>query len=244
VKEIALSNDVKIETTSLLFPLKLELGQVDVDAENSSYSFYNATSITMSEYPTVIFRANNAMIQKGNGFYADFQINSTFSVEPSKGSLNLKITVNDKEFNLSDVSLVSITPKNTIQLLTRTPKVSASEVTFIEFYPQGSLQWRTRTYGQNLTVTGLTEFSIVLSDSYTALDDVKLGSSFQRDPPIVTFDISSTLPTAIFWSLLLAWLATFWVILFRRDSNRNNQAVEQINKSRLNPRDQSEHLDT
>ena len=77
------------------------------------------------------------------------------------------------------------------------------EVSFIEIYSQGALHWRTRTYGQNLKVTGLTEFSTMLSDSYSALDNVKLGASFQRDPPIVMFDELATLPTTIFWTLLL-----------------------------------------
>jgi len=203
VKEIILTNGVKVETTSLLFPLKLELEQVDVKANNSSYNFHNVTSITLSKYSTAIIETDNAITQGGNGFYTIFQMNSTFSVKPSEGSINLKITANNEEFILNNVSLFSTTPNNTIQLLARIPKVSASEVNFIEFYPQDALQWQTRTYGQNLKVTGLTEFSITLSDSYSALGNVKLGASFQRDPPIVMFDELSTFPTAIFFALLL-----------------------------------------
>lgn len=227
VKEIYLSNDVKIETTSLLFPLKLELKQVNVEVGNYSYTFYNVTNIAISEYSRAIIEVDNAIIQNGNGFYTDFQINSTFSVKPLEDSMNLKITADGEDFNLRTVSLVLITPSNTIQLLTRTPTVSTSEVTFVEFYPQGFLQWWTRTYGQNLKVTGLTEFSLILSDSYSAIDDVKLSISFQRDPPIVTLDVLSTLPTAIFWSLLLlpVFMSIFFIFTFR-ESHRNNQTID------------------
>jgi len=211
VKEVHLSNNVNIETTALLLPLEPELEQVNVEAENGSYTFHNVTSIAISEYPRVTIEVDSAVIHNGKGFYTDFQINSTFSVKP-EDSMNLKITADGQDFDLASVSLISITPSKIIQLLTRTPRVSASEVNFIEFYPQGSIQWRTRTYGQNLKITGLTEFSVVLSDSYSALENVKLGSSFQRDPPIIMFDVLSTLPTAIFWTLML--LPIFVSIMF------------------------------
>jgi len=203
VKEIYSSNGVKIETTSLLFPPKLELGQVDVEAENRSHVFYNVTGIVMNAYSKAIIEANSAEIRNGSGFYADLQINSTFSVTTSEGLVDLKITADGKEFNVSNVSLFSLTPNSTIQLLTRTPTISASEVNFVEFYPQGSLQWRTGNYGQNLEVSGLTQFSVVICDSYSALRNVKLGASLQRDPPMVMFDVFSTFSTAIFWTLLL-----------------------------------------
>jgi hypothetical protein len=43
----------------------------------------------------------------------------------------------------------------------------------------------------------------MLSDSYTMLEDVELSGSFKRDPPIVSFDEFSTIPTAIFWFTIL-----------------------------------------
>ncbi|MCJ7631553.1 hypothetical protein MUP77_04030 [Candidatus Bathyarchaeota archaeon] len=203
VKKMQLNNRVKVETTSLLFPQKLKLEQIDVKANNSYYTFHNVSNIALSQYSTAIIETETAVTQGGDGFYAVFQISSAFTVRPSEGSINLKITANNKEFIINNVSLFSITPSNTIELLTRIPKISASEVNFIGFYSQGSLQLQTKTYGQNLKVVGFTEFLITLSDSYSTLENVKLGASFQRDPPIIMFDEFATLPTAIFWTLLL-----------------------------------------
>jgi len=225
VKELYLANGVKVETTSLLFPLKLELEQIDVKTNNYSYIFHNVTSITLSKYSTAVIETNNAITQSGNGFYTIFQTSSKFSVKPSEGSITLKITDNNKEFILNNVSLLSTTPSKTIQLLARMPKVSASEVNFIEFYPLGSIQSQTRTYGQDLTVTGFTEFSIMLSDSYSILNDVKLGPVFQRDPPLVMFDELAVLPMAIPWALILLPVFVF-LILLRYDEQTERRGYD------------------
>ncbi len=236
VKEIYISNDVRIETSSLLFPLKLELKQVDVEAEDGSHIFHNVTSITITEYSNAIIEADSVIIKDGEGFYAVLQINSTFTVKPSIGSLNLKITTKNEEINLNHVNQFSITPSDSAQLLARTPTLNASQVTFVEFYPFGSLQWRTRTYGQNLNVTGSTQFSVTLSDSYSALKNVKLGASFQRDPPIVTFDVFSTFPTAIFWTLLLLPIfASIFFVFKVRESNQDIHLKRRENKQNNNP---------
>jgi len=223
VKEIRLTNGVKIETPSLVFPLTLELKQVDVKANGSIYTFNNVTSIMMGAYSTAIMETENAVTQAGNGFYTVFQTNSTFSVRPSEGSMNLKIITSNEETILNNVSMVSATPSKLIQLQARLPKVTASEVTFLEFYPQGTLQWQTRTYGENLTVSGLTEFSVVLSDSYSILQNIKLGATTQRDPPIAMFNEASTLPIAVYWASLLLPIFVCLVLIFK---NKELKRVE------------------
>ncbi|MHA1834276.1 MAG: hypothetical protein ACTSV7_09810, partial [Candidatus Baldrarchaeia archaeon] len=203
VKEIHLRDMSKVETSSLIFPSKVAVKQLSIKAKNETVTLFNVTRIEMKNYSKLIVETENFTISDGQGFYAVLKLNSNFSVRPSLGLFDLKITTEDGELYINQVKHFSIVPYSSFQLLARTPKVSASRVTFIEFYPSGSLQWRTRTYGQNLHVTGLTSFQILLSDSYTILKNVELGQSFTRDPPIVMLDELSTLPTAIFWTLLL-----------------------------------------
>ncbi len=59
------------------------------------------------------------------------------------------------------------------------------------------LQWSKRTYGQNPHVKGLTSLQVVLSDS-----------------PIVMFDELSTIPTALFYSLLLLPIFLGVILIF------------------------------
>jgi len=203
VKEIQLKNDVNIETASLIFPLKTTLKKLEIKTSDETITFFNVTSIKMEDYSKLLVKTGNLTISDGQGFYATLKLNTTFTIEPCEGTLNLEIATEEAKHYITHVEQISITPYGAIHLLARTPKVSANEVTFIEFYTLGSLKWQTRTYGQNLNVKGATSFQIILSDSYTMLENVKLGKSFERNPPIVMFDEFSTLPTAVFWALLL-----------------------------------------
>jgi hypothetical protein len=207
VKQIYFKNGVTIETDSLLFPLEREIERIDIEGGNRSYTFYNVTAISIGGHSKYTVEADSTSTQAGDGFYTRFQMNQSFSAKPMEGSVALKITAGDEDLELNDVNRLTVNIGHPIQLLARTPKIKASKATFVEFYPQGNLQSQTRTYGQNLEVTGPTEFSIMLSDTYSIITNVRLGAGSERDPPIVTFNLLSTLPTAIFWSLIL--LPTF-----------------------------------
>jgi hypothetical protein len=198
VKEIYLRNDVEIETTSLILPLKTTLKQLEIETRNGTIILFNVTNIKMGNYSKLLVKTENLRISDGQGFYATLKLNNTITIKPSEGLLDLEIVTKEAKRYITQVVQISIVPNEYIQLLARTPKVSASEVSFIEFYTLGSLNQRTRTYGQNLKVSEKTSFQIMLSDSYTILRDAELSGSFKRDPPIVSFDEFSTIPTAIF----------------------------------------------
>jgi hypothetical protein len=222
VKEIQLKNDVDIETTSLIFPLKTTLKQLEIKTSDGTITLFNVTSIKIENYSKLLVKTENLTISDGQGFYATLKLNNTFAIEPCEGMLNLEIATEEAKHYITHVEQISIAPYGTIQLLARTPKVSAPEVTFIEFYTLGSLNWQTRTYGQNLNVNGTTSFEIILSDSYTMLGNVKLGESFERDPPIVMFDEFSTIPTAIFWILLLLPIFSGVILIFTSKQQPQN----------------------
>jgi len=212
VREIYLGKDVKIETESLLIPLKLDVEKVNVTSRDGFHGFNNIIGMEIESYLGLIISSNSTIIRNGKGFYAILNINSTFTIEPVTGVLDVDIETDQGDFAISDVSQISITPSDSIGLLARTPTVKAQEAEFVEFYTYGSLELTARTYGQNLRVDGTTEFKITLSDSYTILKDVKLGTQLQLDPPIVMFDELSTIPAAILWSLIM--LPVFLSVLF------------------------------
>ena len=54
------------------------------------------------------------------------------------------------------------------------------------------------------------------------LGNVKLGESFERDPPIVMFDEFSTIPTAIFWILLLLPIFIGVILIFTSKQQPQN----------------------
>jgi len=225
VKEIQLKNDVNIETASLIFPLETTLKQLEIKTSDGTITFFNVTSIKMEDYSKLLVKTENLTISDGQGFYATLKLNSAFAIEPREGILNLEIATDEAKHYITHVEQISIVPYRAIQLLTRTPKVSANEVTFIEFYTLGSLNWQARTYGQNLNVNGTTSFQITLSDSYTMLENVKLGKTLEREPPIVMFDEFSTILTAIFWALLLLPIFIGIILIFTSKQQMNQQNI-------------------
>jgi hypothetical protein len=202
-REIRLKNDVKVEAESLLFPPKTTLKHLEIKTTNRTITLLNVTSVKMEGYSKLLIKTENLTIGDGQGFYATLKLNTRFVIEPHNGMFNLEVATGKTKYHITNVEQLSIVPDGVIQLLARTPKVSANEANFIEFYTLGSLNQQTRTYGQNLNMSGKTSFQIMLSDSYTMLEDVELSGSFKRDPPIVSFDEFSTIPTAIFWFTIL-----------------------------------------
>jgi len=220
VKELHLSNNVTLETKSVLLSQE-HIQSVDVKTESGEYKLSNVTNLSISNYSTLQIETNNALIRDGHGFYTEIQTNSSLRIIAAD-LMNVEILADGDHLFIEQAEQVRIAPVDLSRILARTPKVYASDVTFVEFYPQGTLEWKTRTYGQDLHVIGSTEFSIPLSDTYSALSDIKLGSSFQRNPPIVSFDFSSTASTAILWSLLLLPIFVFLLFIIAKASRNKN----------------------
>ena len=224
VKQISLKHDVQIETNSVLLPPELSLKQIEVKSGNISNIFYNVRNIEVNDYSKVVIQSDNAIIQDGNGFYAEPQFNSTFSIEPSANTFNLKITTDNKTYNINNVDYLLLTPISNLQMQVRTPTVSAFEIKFTEFYLQKYPKLTTQIYGQDLDVNGFTTFSIMISDNYQAISNLTLGSFSPISSQATQYEIWSTLPTAMFWALLLLPLFIVAFFLFNfKESKGNNQ---------------------
>jgi hypothetical protein len=221
VKDVHLEKSVSITTTSILFPATLKLGKIEIRSDNSPQVFYNVTEIRLGDYSRIKIKTDNATTQGGNGLYSVFQLNSPFTIEPDIGAIKVEITADNGTFDLYNVSSVSVTPNCTLTLQTKVPTVSALGVTFLEFYLQNYRQFKNPVSGQNLNVTGLTEFSISISDNYKAISNLTLGSSFQGASQAIQFNFLSTLPAALFWSLMLlpVFIGVFILLTLRKPSS-------------------------
>ncbi len=200
-KNLFLQN-TQIETNSIL-QIKSNLEKVEVKTNISSHIFYNVTTIELNDYSSIVIESGNASIQNGNGFYTEILVNLTFSIKPSTVPFSLKISSDNGTFTLFDVNMLSCESSENTLLQVRTPTVSASDVTFEEFYlnnyPQSPVQFN----GQNLNVTSHTKFSIMISDNYQAISNLTLGEFSESNLQSSQYDMFSTLPTALFCLLLL-----------------------------------------
>ena len=222
VKQILLWNGVNVETSSLIFPPNLMFKEIRAKTGTEDITLFNVTVVRILDYSKLLIKTESLTIDRGRGFYAALKLNDTFVIESHEDIFGLEVVVNNTKHYITHVNQVLIVPYESIQLLARTPNISANKTTFIEFYTFGSLNWRTRTFGQNLNVDGRTNFQVILSDNYTALDEVRLGKYFKREPPIVMFNELSTIPIATFWALLLLpiFAGLFFIFMSRQQDMR------------------------
>jgi hypothetical protein len=206
VKEISARKNVEVRTHSIIFPTEMDIKQFDIETETDFYTFHDVKHIEIKGSSNLTIGVNNVLISNGHGFYSNLAINSTFTIVSSEGFMDIVVTTDMEEITLKEASRITVAPRNLVQLVVRMPTVIAEEVMFMEFYPEGSLKSLTRTYGQNLKVIGETEFMVILSDSYSVIKNVTLGTSFQQDPQPLAFDEFSTIPTFILYVLLLVLL--------------------------------------
>jgi len=214
VEKVSLNKNVTITTESLLFPLEFNMSRVSVTAEGRVYDFENVTSIYIENSLPLSIEAENVVIATGNGLYATMEVNSTFQASSPTGDATLTIMTNNVERIVKNISEVAINPADPIKLLAKTPTIKATEATLHNLFSFGDLHWRTRAYGHDLKVSSSISFHIPVSDTYTMLKDVKIAGSWELDPPLVNFDQTSTIPVAVFWTILL--LPIFLAIIFIR----------------------------
>ena len=61
------------------------------------------------------------------------------------------------------------------------------------------------------------------------LKDVKIAGSWELDPPLVAFDETSTIPVAVFWTILLLpiFLAIIFVRIHEKQCRKGESAINE-----------------
>jgi hypothetical protein len=203
-----------------------------VTSGNSSRTFYNVTGIELSDFSRMTIETDNATIQNGDGLYTDVKLNSTFLIKSPTNSLHLNIKSGNETFTLDNANSISIILDSNVHLQVRTPTVTSFEVNFVEIYLNNYPQLTTLISGQNLNVTGYTQFSIMISDYYQAVGNLTLGSSLQSSSQATQYDFLSTLPTAVFWALLLlpVFMSIFIIFTLKKPSSKSKRVLEKTKR--------------
>jgi hypothetical protein len=221
VKQIDL-NSTQLETTSIIFPQEFSIKQAQVTYRNTTNTFHNVTDISVESNPTVLVKSDAAEVKTGTGFYTTAQFKSNLSIEPLNAPMNLVMTTVNGSYKLENVDSLTITPNEELNLLLRTPTVTALGVNFTELYLQNYSHLTTKVYGQDLTVKGATSFNIIIADNYQAIGNLSLGHSLYVSGSISSYNVLSTLPTALFWSLVLLPIFVLFVTFFEFRKFKSN----------------------
>jgi hypothetical protein len=73
----------------------------------------------MESYSKLLVKTENVTLSDGQGFYSTLKLNTTFTIEPCEGMLNLEIATEEAEHYMTYVEQISITPHGAIQLRAR-----------------------------------------------------------------------------------------------------------------------------
>jgi hypothetical protein len=202
-EEAELGGTVEVESNSILFPLQVSIPTVEVTANGENATFNNVTSLSLGNYEKITVKTGSVSISQGKGFYAVLTLNETTQLTPAGNDTLLTLWANDEEFELSNLTEISLVLKNSLEIYAYTPSVKSSgNASLTDVTVSGSLNGR-QISGQDLKISGVLTFGTYLSDSYTLAENIKVDGSLNTNPPIITYDEWSVLPSAALWSLIL-----------------------------------------
>jgi hypothetical protein len=222
-RQVTMSGDVNVTSSSLMFPLNVDFGKLSVTFANDSVSsMVNVTQLDMSDYVNITVAASNLTFSGGNGFYATLQFGCNITITPESNSLHVRISTADgNTTHFTAIKTITINDVDPITLYMRQPTISVQGlIVFKELYSTREILQETRTLGQDLIVNGSIRLTPYLSDVYTWATLSGVSGSLQRNPPILVYDELSSLPEATLWSIIIApiFLALILIIHRRRDA--------------------------
>ena len=206
-KQVKMSGNIEVNTPSMLFPLCVNLGKVEITYSNHSIaSLLNVTGLETLNGENIVIVASNLTLSDGKGFYSTltFEGKVVIRYEDNNASIILS-TANGDITKMSDIDRITIrSDDGSVMLYARQPSIRVQGMaSFKELYSSGAIYQRTQTLGQDLSINGTVKLNMDLSDVYTWASLLDASGSFQRSPPLLQYDELTSLPQALFLSLIL-----------------------------------------
>ena len=220
-RQVEASGSVYVNSSRMLFPLDVDLGKVEITHDNNTATtLFNVNQLQMSNYVNVHLEASNLTLSEGKGFYSTLKFKGKVTVMPEGNSTSMiASTVNGNATQLSNIRIITLEDDDLITLYMRQPAIQVQGTAlFKELYVSATIYERTGTQGQDLRVNGSIKLTLYLSDTYSWVSLLDASGSFERTPPILTYDELSSLLQAAYWSLLLAPI--FLIIAFIAERRR------------------------
>ena len=198
-KDALLNGSVNISSNLIIFPSKMNLKRVDVKTDEQQLFLSNVTSIFVENANNVAIFTQTMKISEGRGFYASLTTNN--SKIAIKGD-NISISVGLADGSIINISGVNVelSIKNELLFYVREPHIrNHGESTFREAYACHSYIKELGAVGQDLFIHGNVEFSLPLSDTYSATSEFVWSGSVKRDQPIFQWDELKSLKESLPW---------------------------------------------
>ena len=218
-KEVEMLGEIRINTSSLLFPIKVNFKKLKmIDNGGNTSLVTNITRLQLLNYDDIIIESSNLALSRGKGFYSELKFNGNVTVifNSRPASVILAI-INGKILRFNNVKMIIIENSNQITLYAREPTIMVQGLAFFkELYSSSAIYQKTRTQGQNLKVNGTLALKMYLSDVYSWASSFNGLGKFERVPPLLAYNELTSLPKAILWSIIaLPIFLTLILIIYR-----------------------------
>jgi hypothetical protein len=222
-KEVEMSGKVRVNTSSVLFPIKVDFENVKVvDNNGKTSSIFNVTGLQLVNYGNISISSSNLTLSEGGGFYSKLKFKDdaiiTFEDSPTSTVLTTK---DGNTIRFDDVKAIIIENSDQIELYAREPTITVQGSAFFkELYSSGTIYQTTRAQGQDLKINGTIALKVYLSDIYSWASSFDASGRFERTPPLLLYDEFASLPQAVFWSIILAPIFLTILFIINRDKRR------------------------
>jgi hypothetical protein len=205
-KEVEMSGNVEVSTSSSLFPISVDFRKVEViDKDGRVLLLANVTGLQLSNYNNMSVTSSKLTLSEGKGFYSNLKFEDDVTMKFDGDFASAVLTTKDgKTLKLDRVKIIAIKSSN-ISLYAFEPAVTLQGTAYFkELYPPGAVRSKTRVYGHDLKVNGTVALKMYLSDTYSWASSFDVSGKFERVPPLLLYDELTSLPQATFWSMILA----------------------------------------
>jgi len=217
-KYVNATGKVEIHSSSMIFPLNINFKRVEIiewNGEKKQVS--NITKLVLANYSYVQINTSNITISDGKGFYSTLNLKGNVIVKIEGNAYAIVSTPNGNATQFTNVKEMLIENEEPITLYLREPTIKIDGAIFLkELYSSVSIYPKTRTYGQDLKIRGSVETTIYMSDKYSWASWITVSGSFERNPPLIVYDEISSLPQAVFWSIILAPIFLVLILMIYR----------------------------
>jgi hypothetical protein len=213
---------IEMHSSSMIFPLNINFKRVEI----TDWNYYkrqvsNITKLVLANYSYVQIDTSNLTIGDGKGFYSTLSLKDNVTVKIEGNAYAVVSTADGNATQFTNVKEMTIENDEPITLYLREPTIKIDGAIFLkELYSSGSIYQKTRTYGQDLKIMGSVEMTIYMSDRYSWASWIDVSGSFERNPPLLAYDETSSLPQAVFWSIILAPIFLTMLFIIHRGKRR------------------------
>jgi hypothetical protein len=237
-KDASLNGNIIIKSPSFTELTLDGATNVTISAEQKQINMTDIVELYINEADYGEIRANETAIHAGQGFYTRLTLANPTSY--FQGDVLITVVTNNQETTEIAFQNGQLAILGQVDLYARTPSIYVNgETKFKEMYSLFSIYPQLRSLGHDLSIHGVVEFQLPVSDVYTFASEVKWDGTTSREPPIFPWSEYDSIKNMLPWLIISTIFVGFWYAIFGKrtiESNNKEMLHEQEFRENSNSR--------